>query len=217
MNRQEFRDRVVEAVSGFQEVELRGSFAHDDFHLNVWDGVSRSDVDLVGLGASESRREALIRDVARAVKAGTGLPLKVSIHPERSFEDLRPDDARFLALGEYIRHERCPEAGVGDFLRAKIALLALRAVPQERYRAVGERVGGAARQALAVKLGDAADFSVGTARALLALSPLPEAQRLAVLMSDDEVALRTAYKQELLDRRTVSLWLRRYIAGTLPC
>jgi hypothetical protein len=217
VSRRDFARRVRGFVGRLgPEIQLRGSFAYDDFHYDSATGRTRSDVDLV---AVKSRRDARLNaeDVARGLAAEIGQRLKVSIHPERNFEHLSGEDARFLAVGEYLRNETADAPTNDSFMRAKISLLVLRQRQSERYRDIAQRVDlPEAKTALEVKLGAASTFPLEHAERLLSSIDAPEAGLLLhFLRVPGDREARRRYRQDLLDRETVSPWLRSYIAGHL--
>jgi len=220
------RDRVRDAVLAVvretaPQVEARGSFYYGDFHFSSRDHSTLSDLDLVWPAARADDTQVLADRITRELHARTGLCIRTSIQPERNFETLSVADARFLAVGEYLRW--APHSSVhseaASLLRAKIALLLARQSTGQRYADVAADVGTpTSRLALAVKLGSAAEeFSIDDLVAMSGhLEHEPSWMVLRACLTDPRAAGgRRTYVDELLGRSTVSEWLRMYLAGRL--
>ncbi|GAA4514661.1 hypothetical protein GCM10023191_083510 [Actinoallomurus oryzae] len=212
-------DAVVSAVTAAGPgLTLAGSFRFGDFHLDADADVahSLSDVDLVADGAGDEARALMARKVEEGLAERVGMRLRVSVHPGAKFAALSPADARFLAIGEYLRHrDDGPGTLYHDFLLAKVTLLVLREHQGERYLEVAGRLAtDEAALAARIKLGVAHGGFLPAARTLLGRAPYPEARLLAerFLPRADAAEVR-AYTRELRRRPGIDPWLREYVAG----
>lgn len=217
--RDEFQRTVTAAVSSVEEpVYLQGSFAHGDFHLRSTTPASFSDVDCVLSEATATTCEQVRRTVETELASRLDHTLKVSVHPGAHFSLLSGPDARFLALGEYLRHV----VAIGSdpiqaaFHRAKIFLLVLRESQRERYGDVAARLSHIPEvcRAHAVKLGFEDEFPAEVPIRILRSSQTPpEGHRLAQWLTVDDLASeRDLYRAELRSKTSISRWLRHYVA-----
>ncbi|MBI3916365.1 MAG: hypothetical protein HY322_05095 [Betaproteobacteria bacterium] len=145
---------------------LRGSWKHNDFHLDCSGRFSLSDLDLVVDGKSVLERKQLQITLQEELK--DSFPLRVSIHGEDSLLKMNLVDSFVLSTGEFISKTRNRQDPNYDYALAKIALLFLRSFLDERLFAVATRIGTPeARLALDVKLGLRSTFPTESAAALL--------------------------------------------------
>ncbi len=147
---------------------LRGSWKHNDFHLDPTGLLTRSDLDLVVEGLSSMER--LQTQATLQADFGNSMFLRVSVHGADSLLKMNLADSFILNIGEFISKTRELNAGDPDYdyTLAKIALLLLRSFSEERYAAVAVRIGTPeVRLALDVKLGLESAFPPEKAAMLL--------------------------------------------------
>jgi hypothetical protein len=153
--RNECRQLIADTLSKHSlEDALRGSWKHDDFHLDPTGTLTRSDLDLVVDGLSTTQRMH-IQAILQA-DFNSSLALRVSVHGADSLLKMSLSDSFILNIGEFISKTKKLSVGDSDYdyTLAKIALLLLRSFPEERYAVVAARIGTSeARLALDVKLG----------------------------------------------------------------
>lgn len=213
--RAELARTVAESLADLEvPLEIRGSFRFNDFHLDLATGRSYSDLDLVGSALEAVETDAIRQRIADTIEAACGSKLKVAIHPAEYFSGLNPGDARFLAIGEYLRLESARKAspGLADYHRAKTVLMALRSSPSERYRATAERLHSkSSRLALNVKLGLEPTFTWESAAELLdAVECTTEAAELLRLCGEESLSESDFFNflEELRGRTEIPSWLR---------
>jgi hypothetical protein len=218
--RAEFHRAVTQELSDATgHFFLRGSFVYGDFHLNELTGRSFSDVDLVAPMSTDAECFKLRQVLELRLASALGMSIHVGIHPERNFEELSPEDARFVAVGEYLRRATggAQDDDYASFMRAKGSLLVMRSYPAERYATVAIRIGTPhAVEAARVKMGLSVHFGVPQTESLLRASPYPEARTLLQFVVDPSPTGRAAYRSQLLERASVSIWLRQYVANQIP-
>jgi len=221
MDRATFADRIRSVVHKCSEsYVVRGSFAHDDFHLDSDSGVSLSDLDLI-YRCTEDERHRRARDVETALQESHGIELRVSVQPDDHHSPLSPEDASYLVLGEYLRHyyEWRNDPWKMSYLLAKTTLGILRSTPSERYLTVATAINTRdARVAAAVKTGSARDFGRDNARRLLkvGMGRNSEAWRLlSVLDLEPSPDTYLEYVADLEKRESVHPWMRALMTRLL--
>jgi hypothetical protein len=215
------RDRlqatVCAVVSECDELlQLSGSFRFGDFHLDAFTRRSWSDVDIIAVGAPAHLRAELGEAITRGIAQRTGRQFRVSLHPGDGFRLLSEADARFLAIGEFLRYCRRSTTDYRNFLLAKISLLVLRQRQTERYLDVARRIGTPdAVLAGRVKIGISSRKFDHAAMRLLRASPYPEATLMehAVLAAEESTEIFRWYASQLRQRQAIDPWLRNYVAG----
>lgn len=203
----------IESIVSSSEFSLRikGSIPADDFHLHG--KTSFSDVDLVLPGVTEDKRYDIADGVKQAIFEKTGYSLPVTVQPDDHFLNLSLEDSRLMALSEYMRriHKGVSTSEYGDFIRAKSTLMVANEHPGQRYRQIAASIGNsAAQKALAVKLGDAVEFSAEDSLKILeAVTKTEETEWLKRYMqTQDADAVIEWCLQQLPLRETIPSWLK---------
>jgi hypothetical protein len=207
---------VRQAIASFHAtLRLRGSFAYGDFHLDRHSGSSCSDIDTVGSDLPPAELGSYSDRLSQVVYSYVGIRLRVSIHPAERFMALSPQDARFLAIAEYLRHSPTCGDDALPVLRAKVSLLVVRENQAERYVETARRIGTRpARLALRTKLGYDRNFSVDGAAALLSDATTEGDLFLRrCILNGPTHAFVEEYVACLRRRTGVHPWLRQYLAG----
>jgi hypothetical protein len=131
--RQRFNNLVLSFLgSEHPTLQVRGSFARGDFHLQRHESKTYSDIDLILPGVAEVARHVLADEVSAGL-AERGINLPVSVQPLDVFSHLPPHTSRYAHLGEYLRRSAPldfddPKV---DYLRAKLSLNLIRAEADE--------------------------------------------------------------------------------------
>lgn len=204
---------------------MRGSFAHDDFHLCISSRQSFSDLDLL-YACSEEERHRRARHVEHKLLAEQGITVRVSVQPADHHAMLSTADGRFLAIGEYLRHyfEYVNDDVRASYLRAKTALSLLRMTANERYSAIASAVNTTeSHRALSVKLGHARTFNRDDAITLLSVErgEANEARYMRQLLNVHPTRdVYRAYLEDLRTRTEVDSWLKslfwKLISDAMP-
>jgi hypothetical protein len=201
---------------------VRGSWRYGDFHLSSYGRISMSDLDLVITGMTDSEIASLRPEIERRLAPALQIP--VSIHPLESMRGMSSDDARLLAIGEYlISILRKVQAGrmSADYARAKVTLLFLRRTTDERYPEVAFRMDepGIIRAAK-VKLGIAADFTVADMTHCLQNERDETIQRFIAgcLLHNPTSEFVRKWERDVRAASSVSQWLKEFlISRSLEC
>jgi len=210
--RSALQDAVSATLSPRKNVHLSGSFTRDEFHLDPRLTRSFSDVDVIISDYYSTDIELLRTEIGQALSAASGTKLSVGCAPPHQFQGLNPADARFLALGEYLR--RVPTLQSNQhcaYLRAKTALMTLRIHQGENYRSVVNRIGSmGAHEAIAVKLGLRQEFPPYSLAELLRGEGATEESLTFVGMLENSSSYQKSceyFLGELQHRTTIPSWL----------
>lgn len=193
---------------------LRGSWKHNDFHLDPTGVMTRSDLDLVVEGLSS--KERLQKQATLQEDFGKSMFLRVSVHGADSLLKMSLADSFILNIGEFISKTRTLKAGDPDYdyTLAKISLLLLRSFPEERYTAVAVRIGTPeVRLALDVKLGLESVFPPQKAAILLHSSANPlvyEFVKECALAMPSPVFVDTI-RNRVRGCQSIDPWLQEYL------
>jgi hypothetical protein len=115
---------------------LKGSWENNDFHLDLNGKTTYSDVDLFIPDINSSEKKILITLLEKKISSLFSNYIKVSIHNRNSLSIMNIQDAKILALGEYVStYKKYVKKGLvpRDYFIAKTLLNLHRKSLDEKY------------------------------------------------------------------------------------
>lgn len=202
--RQRMRKNVAQICLLCRSCMLVGSWAHDDYHLNMRTHESFSDIDV--FCASDCKLGAELVSVP-----GITNKIRCSRRNERYESHISLDESNLLAtflLGQAVRGSHFYMYNL-----AKVSLLWLRTAVSERYQAVAERISDRAFwQAFYVKVGFEHKFDAFvTECALSTISHYPWASCIAELLEEHPILAKRIMTWQYLANYT-----RQHVTAISP-
>lgn len=217
--RKKAKQHVLAALRKYEMVHsLRGSWNYGDFHISPDGKSTRSDLDIVLLGASSAERKEYRDRLQRDFDDTLGL--RVSVHGADSLLMMTLNDSFVLNTGEFLSKTIRDTVSQQEYeyTLAKISLLLLRQRPDERYEDTARRIGTReAAEALAVKFGVSDVFSNDSAKVLLSTSSNPVVGRfldMCVLERPSRQFVHSMY-DEIRRCRSIEPWLQEYLISKI--
>jgi predicted nucleotidyltransferase len=165
---------IIKSViySQFPKLELRGSWEHDDFHLDYYETKTLSDIDLV----SHFKPGEDLCKIKFDLKSSLDriIKMKISIHPNDFLSSISAKDSKNKNIFEYLifhRHNRNnPE--VLPYMQAKIMLwLLTRKEGLARFKEISEELNHeSAYNLYKIKTGEHRDINIGKLENLIGIN-----------------------------------------------
>lgn len=218
LRRSLLKDNICRSIYNSKfDLILRGSWKNDDFHLEIDENLTYSDVDLIAKFRSISEKEEIIESLKKEISKI--INIKISIHPEDHLSKISLHDSKIKNVLEYLINYKMSDFNSRNYWKAKIMLLLMKnSERDQRYKEIlNDFPSSAMRNLYRIKL--------GTEKFL----DLNEIEKLVILHGDEiakdffERCLKgnpndvyiNYISDQFLSSVSISDWLKSYIIGKM--